>query len=340
VIRIQYRNSNVVNNIFVMGNLLRLLTGSAGQSEDEFLDFENAQPTAEEKDVWEVVNTVLENSSRVLKDLKGYQGASDEIREAIGNPRNEDLQEVAWKVVLPLVDKLKQFYEFSIELESVVPQLLYSLCGGDGVESQLAKKQALAKQFAEILHFTLQFDDLKMTNPTIQNDFSYYRRTLSRKRMATDDYSNDDQAQVSTEMANRMSLFYAYPTPLLKTLSEATTKFVSENKNLPLENTTEMLSTLCNLCRLMVENKEISQRFENEETQLFVLSVMVGVIILYDHVHPVGAFAKGSAIDMKASIKVLKEQHDGADGLFNALRYTTKHLNDETTPKQIRMLLA
>lgn len=38
----------------------------------------------------------------------------------------------------------------------------------------------------------------------------------------------DDQAQVSTEMANRMSLFYAYPTPMLKTLSDATSKFVSE----------------------------------------------------------------------------------------------------------------
>jgi len=40
--------------------------------------------------------------------------------------------------------------------------------------------------------------------------------------------SEDDQAQVSTEMANRMSLFYAYPTPMLKTLSDATSKFVSE----------------------------------------------------------------------------------------------------------------
>ena len=38
----------------------------------------------------------------------------------------------------------------------------------------------------------------------------------------------DDQAQVTTEMANRMSLFYAYPTPMLKTLSDATSKFVSE----------------------------------------------------------------------------------------------------------------
>lgn len=323
-----------------MGNLLRLLTGGHdSESKDIFLDFENAKPTAEEQEVWEVVNTVLENSSKILENIKNYTGASEEIRVAIGNPKNDDLQEVAWNVVLPCVSKLKTFYEFSIELESIMPQLLYALCVG--LESQLAKKQALAKQFAEILHFTLKFDDLKMTNPSIQNDFSYYRRTLSRKRMASEDMGSDDQAQVSTEMANRMSLFFAYPTPLLKTISDATSKFVSENKNLPIEKTTDMFSTLCNLCCIMVENSAFQQKFENDETKLFVLSVMVGVIILYDHVHPVGAFAKGSVIDMRSCIKVLKDQtHGTVDSLFNALRYTTKHLNDESTPKQIRMLLA
>lgn len=32
------------------------------------------------------------------------------------------------------------------------------------------------------------------------------------------------------------------------------------------------------------------------------MRVMVGVIILYDHVHPVGAFAKTSKIDVSALI--------------------------------------
>jgi len=92
----------------VMGNLLRLLTGpNEHDSKDIFLDFENATPTSEEQEVWEVVNTVLENSSKVLEDLKNYQGASEEIRVAIGNPRNDELQEVAWNSVLPLVKKTK-----------------------------------------------------------------------------------------------------------------------------------------------------------------------------------------------------------------------------------------
>lgn len=43
---------------------------------------------------------------------------------------------------------------------------------------------------------------------------------------------------------------------------------------------------------------EYRSRFTNEETVSFCLRVMVGVIILYDHVHPVGAFAKTSKIDV------------------------------------------
>ena len=44
--------------------------------------------------------------------------------------------------------------------------------------------------------------------------------------------------------------------------------------------------------------REYRSRFTNTETLLFCMRVMVGVIILYDHVHPVGAFAKTSKIDV------------------------------------------
>lgn len=88
---------------------------------------------------------------------------------------------------------------------------------------------------------------------------------------------------MNNEMANRMSLFYAEATPMLKTLSNATTHFVSEvckggegsntdildfsftgllniafflpfqNKTLPIENTTDCLSTMASVCKVMLE---------------------------------------------------------------------------------------
>ncbi len=92
-----------------------------------------------------------------------------------------------------------------------------------------------------------------MRIPAIQNDFSYYRRTISRNRLNNMNVSAgtldkrilytllfisifmcffsmklDIENEVNNEMANRMSLFYAEATPMLKTLSTATTNFVTE----------------------------------------------------------------------------------------------------------------
>ncbi|KAM6045250.1 CYFIP-related Rac1 interactor A-like isoform 2-T3 [Chlamydotis macqueenii] len=341
-----------------MGNLIKVLGKDLENCPHFFLDFENAQPTEAETAVWNQVNAVLEEAQAVLAELQSYTGAGQEIREAIQNPGDLRLQERAWGAVCPLVAKLKRFYEFSLRLagagevqgsgrgtsgassaENALRSLLEALTSPPYAPTQhLEREQALAKQFAEILHFTLSFDELKMTNPAIQNDFSYYRRTISRNRI--NNLQLDAESEVNNEMANRMSLFYAEATPMLKTLSNATTKFVSENKTLPIEDTTDCLSTMACVCRVMLETPEYRSRFTNTETLLFCMRVMVGVIILYDHVHPVGAFAKTSKIDMKGCIKVLKDQPStSTEGLLNALRYTTRHLNDDTTSKQIRALL-
>lgn len=55
-------------------------------------------------------------------------------------------------------------------------------------------------------------------------------------------------------MANKIALFYANSTPMLKVLSDSTTKFVSTHKDLPVENTTDCLSTMANICKVMIES--------------------------------------------------------------------------------------
>ncbi|XP_061835153.1 CYFIP-related Rac1 interactor B-like [Nerophis lumbriciformis] len=323
-----------------MGNLIKVLSRDIDNSGGNFfLDFENAQPSSTEKAVWEKVNRVLTEAQVVLDGLQGYTGAGEEIRQAIQSPNEEGVQEKAWSAVLPLVTKLKNFYEFSHKLEGSLRCLLDVLTSPDAPPTQqLEHKQALARQFALILHFTLRFDELKMTIPAIQNDFSYYRRTISRMRI--NNVWADADNEVNNELANRMSLFYASATPMLKTLSDGTSKFVSDNPNVPVENTTDCLSTMACVCKVMLETPEYRSRFTSDETVLFCLRVMVGVIILYDHVHPAGAFVKTSNIDMKGCIRLLQEQPaSSVEGLLNALRYTTKHLNEDTTPKHIRNML-
>ncbi|XP_077470651.1 CYFIP-related Rac1 interactor B-like isoform X1 [Stigmatopora argus] len=344
-----------------MGNLIKVLSRDIDNNAGNFfLDFESAEASRSEKELWEKVDEVLKEARLVLEQLQAYAGAGEEIRLAIQSPASEGVQERAWAAVLPLVAKLKRFYQFShklgevkivfpfchrqrvmaVRLEKGLRWLLGALTDPEAPATQhLEKKQALARQLALILHFTLRFDELKMTIPAIQNDFSYYRRTISRMRI--NNIGGDADAEVTNEMANRMSLFYASATPMLKTLSDATSKFVSDNPDIPIENTTDCLSTMASVCKVMLETPEYRSRFSNEETLSLCLRVMVGVIILYDHVHPAGAFVKTSNIDMKGCIRVLREQPaSSVEGLLDALRYTTKHLNDEATPKHIRNMLS
>ncbi|XP_038057553.1 CYFIP-related Rac1 interactor B-like [Patiria miniata] len=325
-----------------MGNLLLKLRGPQDDDPQIFIDFEKAEPKENEEELYNMAEDVLREADEILKDLQHYGGAGESIRAAICNPRNEELQQKAWADVCPLVARLKRYFEYSQKIEKALRPLLQELCTDVDMKpaEHLDSHQALAKQFAKILHFTLKFDDLKMTNPSIQNDFSYYRRTLSRIKMQDTDQGQNRTFAVNNEMANRMSLFLAEACPMLKVLSDSTTKFVTECKQVPLENTTDVLSTMVSVCKLMIARSEHFSRFQNEDTSLFCMRIMVGLIILYDHVHPVGAFDKKSSIDVKSCIKVLKDQNPNEfENLMNALRYNSKHFNDESTPYSTRALL-
>jgi hypothetical protein len=322
-----------------MGSLLSLLSNDHSKGVDIILNFEGAEPSSEEeREIHGAVAAVLSKGPEILEHLTSYPGCEEFIRKAITNPGPEN-EEAAWNSVLPAVDQLKEFYDFSLSLEECFPKLLLALCKEAPRES-LASQQALAKQLADVFDFVLRFDDAKMVNPAIQNDFSYYRRTLNRMKLS----KKDMNLTIRDELANRMSLFFAYPTPMMNSLSETTVKFLGEDSTVPKENVTDALATMANVCQHMVEIKT----FASDQTNLFCLRAMTGAIILYDHLHPQGAFHKKSPINMRGCITVLRNfvpQAGGSGnspsaGLLNALRFTTKHLNDPETPSSIKQLLA
>jgi len=133
-----------------------------------------------------------------------------------------------------------------------------------------------------------------------------------------------------------MSLFFAYPTPMMKVLSETTAKFLQSESSVPRENVKQALATMANVCADMVAKK----KFDSNTTNMFCLRAMTGAIILFDHVAPEGAFGRRSSINIKGAVGVLKGYTNSpTDGLLNALRFTTIHLNDSETPNTIKQLL-
>ena len=92
-------------------------------------------------------------------------------------------------------------------------KILTFLCKGD-MTDQIAKNQATCNKLGQMLAFAFRFDQIKMNNPNIQNDFSYYRRTVSKMKMGNAALA----IPVSDELANRMSLFLAHSNPITKAL--------------------------------------------------------------------------------------------------------------------------
>jgi len=201
------------------------------------------------------------------------------------------------------------------------------------LKKNLEGQQSLAKQLADIFDFALRFDDMKMINPGIQNDFSYYRRSLNRMKLT----NKATDIKIKDELANRMSLFFAYPTPMMRVLTETTVNFLKIDP-CPINKTQVVagFSLMANVCLDMVEKN----RFTNSKTNMFCLRGMTGSIILVDHIDSLGAFHKKSSINVKGAITKLKNFTEvSTDGLLNALRYTTAHLNDPETPQTIKLLL-
>lgn len=220
-------------------------------------------------------------------------------------------------------------------IENCLPQILQTLCIGD-VNKNLEKHQTLARILCQLLDFVFEFDSLKMKTPQIQNDFSYYRRCLSRGKLANE--IDLKSAMNEDELANQVSMFYAYPTPMLKTVTEVTTTFVTKHR--VGRSVSDCLSTLVNVCYHTVSNNK--KKPQRPETMAFCLRVMVIAIVLYDHIDPQGAFGKNSPINIKNSVKAIHSYGNTSDtpNLISALRYNTKHLNDPSTSKSIKTLMA
>ncbi|KAG0241514.1 Protein fam49a [Actinomortierella wolfii] len=290
--------------------------------------------TEEESQSYSTVLHMLEPTTDLLELLRTYEGCGEYIRQAIGSPCAETEAD-AWDHVRPAVAKLKMFYRYSTTIENCLPQILETLCIGD-VNENLENHKALARILCQLLDFVFEFDSLKMKTPQIQNDFSYYRRCLSRGKLSNE--VDLRSAMNEDELANQVSMFYAYPTPMLKTVTDVTTQFVAQHK--VGRSVSECLATLASVCYNTVSNSK--KRPQRPETTAFCLRVMVIAIIIYDHIDPAGAFGKSSPINIKSSVKAIHSHGNSTDtpNLISALRYNTKHLNDASTPKAVKSLMA
>lgn len=245
-----------------------------------------------------------------------------------------ETEAAAWKAVEKAADSLYKFYKYSKKIEAHLKTLLPTFIG-DNVEQTIKDNEANVIALAKIFQFAFRFDEKKMVKPSIQNDFSYYRRVVGKMRAGKQSATNNKKkikTKVGEDDANKMSFHFAFPTPVMKVLIDST---VLSNENN--QQYIASFSTIANVACNMVENDDLS-----DDDKMLLLCVMTGCIILVDHLIEGGAFQKRSPIRIVQCLTLLRNyQSQNTDFLLNSIRLSSTNLShsQNVNPTVKRILL-
>lgn len=254
--------------------------------------------------------------------MESYKPCLEPIRAALSAPSDTEKQRTAFQALIPNVLKIAEFYEVVNDAAALVPRFLAAL----SAPMALAEEGHLAAQLLELLNTMYSVDQKKMLTPGIQNDFSFYRRSVGKF---------PSEAPVKETDANQISMWIAEATPVAAAISGCLKK---ENKKNPALAAT--LAKVANACAWMVAKDPALGR--KDKDILFV--AMTEAIVLMDRGTVRGAFFKESGVMMRKCLKTLtaEEHAEGSEvvmGCKNAIKFSTVHFGDASTPAFVEELM-
>jgi len=168
------------------------------------------------------------------------------------------------------------------------PQLRLQVRPGQNGQAGHAERLLLLPEIASGCLSTLPIPpipkDLLNEPSNLVTLFSFQRRELTSSPVLVVD--SDSFPPLPVDVTNQMSLFFARATPLLDEISRSACALAASDAALA-ANLTQALALMARICA-----RTLRLRLAEEETLAFVARVMVSAVILFDHVHPEGAFVK------------------------------------------------
>ncbi|OLY80386.1 Protein FAM49-like protein [Smittium mucronatum] len=266
----------------------------------------------------------IEKGSKLLERISRYKGSSALIKAAITTPNNEN-ETAALKSIIPMILLLKDCYLLSCEIESHIPRVLSVLFQSNGnpdSDNLYSQGSIVALKFAKIMDYSFQFDTLKMGLTDIQNDLSYYRR-MSPKLDQYDLPENND-SELSTDITNYMSLFYAYHNPMIKIIVDQTQRTISSY------NKPDFLQSLAILSAGVINS--VKKGVPNMQLYLYI-RILMTTCIIYDWISDHGVFVSSSKIPILEVVTlILQYTNANATGYLVSIQLGCKNFNDPNTP--------
>eukprot|EP01083_Nonionella_stella_P270976 917852_1 len=266
-------------------------------------EWTEAEPGSLDQDAYDNVLVLSSKKYKILENLRNYKPSTAYLREAISS-RTPEAEESAFMMVNASARIVQEFYLFSKEMQTIAQDILLALTpkasdrrssvSGRRDSLSMLSRAAITYRLAELFDFALRFDRMKMLEPGLQNDFSFYRRSLHKESM------QHLQPAVGDDDASFISLFLAGHIPMLTVLCTAAKEAYRQDPSV-----TDNVARFCNQCYFVLRNKVLIQKEVDSEAVDMLLHAMVGALILYDHVEPEGVFQKRSPVSSKLICQLL-----------------------------------
>ena len=247
------------------------------------------------------------------------------IRKALSSPSDAALQQAAFSALLPNVKVIQNFYERSKEVAELVPILLGEL----SAPTALSSRPHLTYAFLVVLSKIHAIDARKMMCPGLQNDFSFYRRSVGKFT---------SQATVSETSAGQISMWIAESSPLTASLvSPLKKKLVADALSGP------ALGRLSTLCAWILSKNAGTPSLASRSDVALLATAMTASFVLLDRCAARGAFHPASGVQLKKVVSTLcaleGDNAEVREQCKNGIKYSTVHYKDATTPAYVEEIM-
>jgi len=273
----------------------------------------------------------LELMSAALVALNAYEPKPGPIREAISKPSDYDVSVATVIALISNIDLVAGWMGLADRVagqlqtlsEHIAQNTPRATMGGTTIADFPGDTAALA----QYLHFCWKFDQGKMMQPGIQNDFAGYRRVVGKVQMDQVPGMKVDEAATGT-----ISMWIADMFPF-------TGKCVGAVASAPKR---AVLAALANCCCGMLGRMggvATGGGFGGAPPEIgsvqWLLEVMVASLVFYDRASVGASVFTTKDIQIRKCIAAIKKQGGpGRDALINSLKYSTINFNDAPGPIQ------
>lgn len=322
------------------------------------------------------VEQAVKRAEEVLVLLSGYGEGGKQIIANTDPEKQEENWTKMCGLILTLAQSKQASDDLNSFVPEIVGQIWSGLNQGGSRKSMtqiIQEHMFLMLQLGKILDIVMRFDEHKRRSCSISNDISYAKRQVQiRQKNKTGAVQDKYKEAVNIQTLERLSMFYINATPSLSN-TISITRSSTNNPDVTAQQL-ELIVVFCKICKKILVSDELRGNFKKFGTIGMVQRIMVATALLYDHMSAAGIFCKESAITIKTIVEILQNEagikstrsksmgkkspknspstsptnavrsdrasyHElqlEAGNLLTFLKYSSKHLNDASTPKAIQ----